>query len=147
MKRTASAFITYRNKVLLLHRDNIPTISDPDKWSVVGGNVEEGETVDEGMRREIREESNLSPRNLKYLGKMIIGDHEVSAYTAELDADEVKNIELGDEGSEIKFFTFDELQTLDLANNLKYYLKKYPESARKLIEGKIVDPEELGLSS
>lgn len=146
MNRTASAFITYNNKVLLLHRDNIPTLTDPDKWSVMGGNVEESESVDEGMRREIKEESNLSPRHLKHLGRMVIGDHEVSAYTAKLDDDEVASIKLGDEGSEIKFFTFDELYTIPLTKNLQYYLNKYPEGARKLVFGEEVTAEDLGLT-
>ena len=31
----------------------------PGKWSLVGGHVEEGETAEEGMRRETKEETNL----------------------------------------------------------------------------------------
>ena len=129
----------------MLHRDNIPTITDPDKWSVIGGGVEEGETPEEGMRREIKEESNLSPGNLKYLGRLGFGDHEVYCYTAKLDDDEVAEVKLGNEGSEIKFVTYDELKTLPLTKNLQYYLEKYPDSARKLIEGEKVTAGELGL--
>ena len=77
---------------------------------------------------------------------MVIGDHEVSAYTAKLDDDEVVSIKLGDEGSEIKFFTFDELYTIPLTKNLQYYLNKYPESAKKLIFAEEVTAEELGLT-
>ena len=145
MYRTASAFITHNNRLLMLHRDNIPTITDPDKWSVIGGGVEEGETPEEGMRREIKEESNLSPGNLKYLGRLGFGDHEVYCYTAKLDDDEVAEVKLGNEGSEIKFVTYDELKTLPLTKNLQYYLEKYPDSARKLIEGEKVTAGELGL--
>lgn len=144
MHKTASAFITYNNKILLLHRDSIPTITDPDKWSVVGGNIEEGETVDEGMRREIKEEVNLSPRHLEYLGRLEMGDHEVSCYTARLDGDEVADVKLGDEGSEVRFVSYDELKTLPLTKSLQYYLNKYPESARKLVYGEEVKAEELG---
>lgn len=145
MHRTASAFITYNNKVLLLHRDNIPTITDPDKWSVVGGGVEKGETVDEGMRREIKEEVNLNPRHLKYLGRLEMGDHEVSCYTAKLDDDEVADVKLGDEGSEVRFVSYDELKTLPLTKNLQFYLEKYPQSAKKLMHGEVVNAQELGL--
>lgn len=143
--RNASAFITHNSKLLMLHRDNIPTITDPDKWSVIGGGVEEGETPEEGMRREIKEESNLSPRNLKYLGRLDFGDHEVYCYTAKLDDDEVREIKLGNEGSEIKLVSYDELQTLPLAKNLQFYLEKYPQSAKKLMHGEEMSAKDLGL--
>ena len=146
MYRNASAFITHNNKLLVLHRDNIPTITDPDKWSVIGGGVEDGETPEEGMRREIKEESNLNPRNLKYLGRLGFGDHEVYCYTAKLDDDEATQVKLGNEGSEIKFVSYDEVKTLPLTKNLQYYLEKYPDSARKLLEGGEVTATELGLN-
>jgi len=146
MYGNASAFITYNNKLLVLHRDNIPTITDPDKWSVIGGGVEDGETPEEGMRREIKEESNLSPRNLKYLGRLGFGDHEVYCYTAKLDDDEAAEVKSGNEGSEIKFVSYDEVKTLPLTKNLQYYLEKYPDSAKKLIEGEEVTAKELGLA-
>lgn len=145
MHRAASAIITHNNRVLLLHRDNIPTITDPDKWGLVGGNVEEGETVEQGARREIKEESNLNPRHLEYLGRTVMEDYEVSLYTVKLDEDEVANVKLGNEGSEIRFFTYDELKTLSLTEHLQYYLNKHPESAKKLVEGGKVVAEELSL--
>ncbi len=146
MFRSASAFITHNNKLLVLHRDNIPTITDPDKWSVIGGGIEDDETPEEGMQREIKEESNLTPKNLKYLGRLDFGDHEVYCYTAKLDDDEATQVKLGNEGSEIKFVSYDEVKALPLTKNLQYYLEKYPESARKLVEGGEVTAEELGLS-
>ena len=48
-----------QEEVLILFRN--PHISQwmPGKWSLVGGHVEEGETAEEGMRRETKEETNL----------------------------------------------------------------------------------------
>ena len=44
------------DKILLFHRDNIPTISSPDCWQLVGGGIEEGETPEQGLIREVQEE-------------------------------------------------------------------------------------------
>jgi len=49
--KSATAFIIYKKQALLLHRDNKPSILDPNKWSLIGGNVEEGETFDEAVVR------------------------------------------------------------------------------------------------
>src|ERR1035441_9555381 len=42
---------------LLQLRDDIPTISDPGLWVFPGGHVKKGETLEEGARREVLEET------------------------------------------------------------------------------------------
>lgn len=107
MIRTASAFITHNKKILLLHRDNIPTISNPNMWGSIGGMVEDGETFDEGIKREIKEETNLEPKNIKFLGKIALPNQETYGYIVRLEENELKDIKLGNEGQELKFFSFD----------------------------------------
>jgi ADP-ribose pyrophosphatase YjhB (NUDIX family) len=48
-----SALIFHEGKVLLAHRRDI------DWWNLPGGGMEEGETVDEALRREVYEETGL----------------------------------------------------------------------------------------
>lgn len=58
MKKQSStiAFINSSNQVLLFLRDNKPEIPFPNRWDLLGGNFEEGETAEQCIVREMREE-------------------------------------------------------------------------------------------
>jgi 8-oxo-dGTP pyrophosphatase MutT (NUDIX family) len=53
------SFITYNNKFLLLRNGPTDPIHGWDRWSTVTGSVEENETLEEAVAREIKEETNL----------------------------------------------------------------------------------------
>lgn len=145
MNRSADALIINNRRVLLLLRDNIPTIQNPNKWGLIGGRIEKGETVDEGMLREIKEESNLSPKNIKYYGKLAYSNEETSVYVVRLKNSELANIQLGDEGQELRFFTFDELSTIALADGMRPYIDKFSAEIKHILAGEDVPPRDLGL--
>lgn len=53
LKSTATAFIFHNDKLLLIkHKKS-------GKWMHVGGHIEENETIDEALKREVKEEVNL----------------------------------------------------------------------------------------
>lgn len=59
-----SAIIIKDKKILLIHR-----IKNGDEyWVIVGGGVEEGEGLEEALKREVLEETCLSLLNYKLLG-------------------------------------------------------------------------------
>lgn len=60
--------------LLMHHRDNIPEIANPDCWAGFGGAVEEGETVQEAVRREVKEETGLVIDDPVFLTEAV--DHE-----------------------------------------------------------------------
>ncbi|MFH0962063.1 MAG: NUDIX domain-containing protein [archaeon] len=61
------AFIVRRGKVLLIKRsDNRPHA--PGVWDIPGGRLEAGETVIEGLNREVREEAGISVKTGPAIG-------------------------------------------------------------------------------
>lgn len=145
MKKTANIFIVHKGKILLFHRDNNPNIPDPDCWGFVGGEVEDGETFLEGLKREIKEEINLEIEIPIKIGKTIIsGWGENVFYFVKISLKEVKKIKLGNEGQEVKFFSFEEVMKTKLAKGPFWYFNKFSKGIKKLIEEEKIDKKALG---
>jgi 8-oxo-dGTP pyrophosphatase MutT (NUDIX family) len=63
--------VTDDGKLLLHHRDDKPGIAHPGCWAGFGGAVEEGESVDEALRREVLEETGLVITNPRLLTEAV----------------------------------------------------------------------------
>lgn len=61
-------------KVLMVHRTFKETDENLGKWNGVGGKVERGESVEEGMRREIKEETGLDAVEMRLRGTLVWND-------------------------------------------------------------------------
>jgi 8-oxo-dGTP diphosphatase len=59
-KLTVDAIVEYQGKVILIKRKN-----PPHGWALPGGFVDVGETVEDAVKRELREEANVDLANLK----------------------------------------------------------------------------------
>ena len=59
MRQTTLIYIEKDNKYLMLHRIKKENDFNKDKWIGVGGKIEEGETPDECVIREVKEETGL----------------------------------------------------------------------------------------
>jgi 8-oxo-dGTP diphosphatase len=66
--------VTDDGGLLMHHRDDKPGIPNPDCWAGFGGAVEDGETVEEAVRREVREETGLQIADPVFLTEAV--DHE-----------------------------------------------------------------------
>jgi 8-oxo-dGTP diphosphatase len=57
--------------LLLHHRDDKPGIANPDCWAGFGDAVEDGETVEEALRREVQEETGLVIEDAAFLADVV----------------------------------------------------------------------------
>jgi 8-oxo-dGTP pyrophosphatase MutT (NUDIX family) len=75
VRRAAMLLIVTEDGGLLMHhRDDKPEIPNPDCWAGFGGAVGDGETVEEAVRREVREETGLQIADPIFLTEAV--DHE-----------------------------------------------------------------------
>jgi 8-oxo-dGTP diphosphatase len=122
--RTVSAFLhNPEGKVIAHLRDDKPDILYPACWSTLGGRVEDGETPDEAMQRELIEEIEICPpltfwRMFDHCFE--VGDmrYEVDIYAY------VGDIQLGaseirlHEGQKVEFLSRDDIDRLPFAFGL-----------------------------
>jgi 8-oxo-dGTP pyrophosphatase MutT (NUDIX family) len=122
MRRIASIVVVDpRGWLLLQERDEHPRV-DPEKWSTVGGGVDEGETDEEGALRELEEETGLTGLDLDSLGTFSFyctgcaETHEVAVFLAFADLTDA-DIDCR-EGRQIVFVDPATVHTLDWNRSL-----------------------------
>ena len=74
--------VTEDGGLLLHHRDDKPGIPNPDCWAGFGGAVENGETIEDAVRREVHEETGLRIADPVFLTETV--DHEGDGRTVSL---------------------------------------------------------------
>lgn len=88
MKETTLCYIQRDNKYLMLHRIRKEEDVNKDKWIGIGGKVEEGESPEECILRETKEETGLtltsySYRGIVYFKSNIYDDEKMHLFTAD----------------------------------------------------------------
>ena len=121
---TGIILINSNNEVLLLLRDNKIDIPFPNMWDIPGGKVEEGESPEKAIRREMMEEisiKNLGEINLfKIITSENLTDH---IFWKKLDLNP-HEIDLK-EGQRIEYFNLDRIRKSELAFNYNSVLEEF----------------------
>lgn len=107
MKYTAKCVIRRDNKVLLIKHQN-----EPQGWAIPGGMIEEGETAEEGIKRELKEEFRIEPEHFKKVLELKDNDEHLIIFECRLSG----KIEIKINRNEIKEVGWFKLS--DLPDNL-----------------------------
>ena len=124
-----------KGEFLLALRDNKSWIPFPDHWDLIGGHVEAGETPEEALIREYKEELGIELKDYKFYKEFrcLEGDAFENIkyiYTGKINIP-VEQITLY-EGQEARYFTKEEIPDVKFANIIKsivleYIEEKYPD--------------------
>jgi 8-oxo-dGTP pyrophosphatase MutT (NUDIX family) len=129
-KNAVAVIVNSDNKILLLKRTNNPDIWQPNKWSLVGGGIEKGETAKKACLREILEETGLEIEDCVESFKINRhGNSEETLFACRYDGEET-DVELDEgENSNYGWYGVGEMKYLDTVPHLIEYItlvfKKY----------------------
>ena len=122
MVETVLCYIKCEDKYLMLFRNK--KVNDPNegKWMGVGGHIEEGETPDEAMIREIKEETGLTVLSytLKGTALFINDDYQEKMYLYVVSCEDQDLINCNE--GVLKYFSEDEIYKLNMWEGDKSFL-------------------------
>jgi 8-oxo-dGTP pyrophosphatase MutT (NUDIX family) len=108
------AIIIDNNRVLCLKNER-------NEWDFAGGKINFNEDVEESLKREVKEETNLNIKNLNILKPLNLKFNEVSVfvllYSAEISCE--SSIMVSYEHSEYNFFSKSEIKNLNMPQDYK----------------------------
>ncbi len=128
MKKEVSAvvFINGKNEILIYLRDKKNSIPYPNKWSILGGHIEEGEEPIDALKREVKEEIGYDIGQSIYLDHFNDGvGNKVYVYKSRINK-EIRELNLT-EGQKLGYFSFEDLMKLNLIPELKSFIAKYKD--------------------
>jgi 8-oxo-dGTP diphosphatase len=135
MREIAAVILeNHRGEILLYLRDNKPTIPFPHHWDLFGGHVEAGETPEQALRREVKEELDLELKDYTFFRKYqcLEGDaypNVKHVFVARIDKD-ISELTLH-EGERLQFFSKAEIPTVKFANILQTIVMDYLETTNR----------------
>ncbi|HIA92357.1 TPA: NUDIX domain-containing protein [Candidatus Saccharibacteria bacterium] len=95
----------------------------PEEWELPGGKIDAGETLEEALMRELREEVNCSVLHAQYRGSFnSLQDHAlIIVFSVTIDsADDIK---LSEEHSEFAWISKDTVSDYELTSDFKTYIQ------------------------
>jgi len=120
MVEAANAIILNDNKILLIKRSNY-TKAFPNMWACPGGRADEGETPEQAVVRELKEEINLDFKPTKLFATGKWQDRDLYRFLGDWSG-EIKIQE--EELTEYNWFSYEEAKDLEFAFDYKEIVEK-----------------------
>ncbi|MBP0019352.1 MAG: NUDIX domain-containing protein [Cyanobacteria bacterium SBLK] len=115
--------LNHEEKVLLVLRDDKPSIPCPNTWALLGGYIEENELPAEAIRRELQEEIDLDLEKVQFFKEYSWEQCDEYIFWYKIDLDLTK-IHLK-EGQRLAYFSRTELKDLDFASHYGEILMEF----------------------
>ena len=130
------AVVICDGKILLEKRKNEP---GKGKWSVPGGLVELGESVEQTVMREVEEETGLEvekPEHIDVVDNVVRDDNGEIMYHFVIVDYFVKlkggTLKAASDAEELRWVTFDEVEKYDLTKTFKEFFQRNKQKLEKL---------------
>ena len=122
LPNTVQVYLKKDNSYLLMYRNKKKNDVNEGKWIGVGGHVEKGETIDQTVIREVKEETGLDVHSLSCNGEVLFvnNDYQEMMYVYEI-ADFSGELIDCNEG-ELKWIDIDHMYYLPMWEGDKAYL-------------------------
>ena len=119
MKHHGCSIIFYNSEdeILLFLRDDKNSIPYPNTWDLLGGHLEAGESPEECIIREMKEELNLDLINFSKFAQIEFHDRTEHTFLKKLDVDTTE-LSLS-EGQKLGWFSIKAIDEIDLAFGFK----------------------------
>ena len=125
--------LTYKGKVLLMHKDYILATLGVDPWHFIFGVKEKNESSEETIHREVKKETGIQLKSIEFLSSSDDHDEKKYFYHTYLTDDNVNNI-VRQDGKILEFFSLKELDSLSLSMVTKLLLQRHKNVLEKVDE-------------
>lgn len=130
MKNTTLCYIEKEDSYLMLHRVKKVNDMNQDKWIGVGGKLEEGESPEECVLREVVEETGLTLKQYRYRGFITFvskqwGTEYMHLFTADKYEGQIKECEEGN----LEWVPKSQIEKLNLWEGDKIFFRLLEENS------------------
>ena len=114
MDKTVLAYIKKDNQFLMLYRNKKKKDINKEKWIGVGGHLEKGESKEQALIREIKEETGLDVLHYIYRGELLFVNNDFEEVMYLYLVDEVKGEIIDCDEGELAWIKKEDLMSLNM---------------------------------